>query len=85
MSKVKILSALKKKNIFPIRVEYMRGCPTPSGCANGWDLEFTEHLEGLIYELDSDVEFSTVMEFDDLKSVMDWIVKLPVMQREGGD
>lgn len=79
MSKVKILSALKKKNIVPTNVEYVRGCPTPSGYANGWDLEFPEELEDVIYELDSNVEFSTFMEFDDLKSVMDWIDELPAI------
>lgn len=79
MSKVKILSALKKKNIVPTNVEYVRGCPTPSGYANGWDLEFPEELEDVIYELNSNVEFSTFMEFDDLKSVMVWIDGLPVI------
>ena len=79
MSKRKILSALKKKNITPSRVEYMRGCPTPSGYANGWDLDFPEHLEDVIYSLDSGVEFSSSMEFDGLESVMDWIDALPAV------
>ena len=79
MSKRKILSALKKKNISPSRVEYMRGCPTPSGYANGWDLDFPEHLEDVIYELDSGVDFSSSMEFDDLESVMNWIEELPII------
>ena len=45
MSKRKILSALKKKNIPVERVEYVRGQPTPSGYANGWSIEITEEVK----------------------------------------
>ena len=45
MSKRKILAAFKKKNIPVVHVQYMRGCPTPSGYASGWDIEITEDTE----------------------------------------
>jgi len=79
MSKRKILTALKKKNIQALSIEYKRGCPTPSGYANGWDLEFSEDLETLIYSIDSECDFSTFIEFDDLKQVLNWIETLPAL------
>ncbi|MCG7550900.1 hypothetical protein [Pseudoalteromonas sp. Of7M-16] len=79
MSSRKILAALKKKNITAIRCEYLRGCPTPSGYANGYDLEFDEALEDVIFNLDQSCHFDSIMELDDLQSVLDWIDTLPVV------
>lgn len=79
MSKRIILSELKNKNIFPLRVEYMRGCPTPYGYANGWEIEITEELEEIIYDLDNSCEVTQTMEFDNLDQVLLWIASLPIV------
>lgn len=77
MSKVKILRKLKIKGIVPINVEFIRSEPTPYGYASGWNLEFNEDIEDIIYELSPDTEFSTLMEFGKLSDVTDWIDTLP--------
>lgn len=82
MSKRKIESALKRKGITPTRVEYMRSCPTPSGCGCGWDIELLDETEDMIYEADSTVNASTYMEFDDLNHVLSWIETLPNISQE---
>lgn len=76
MSKRKILAALKKKNIPVERVEYMRGEPTPSGYANGWDIEITEDTEDMLF----DAGFSNcgqVNEIDTTAEVIEWIESMP--------
>lgn len=78
MSKRKILAALKKKNIPVARVEYMRGQPTPSGYANGWDIEITEDTENRLF----DAGFSNceqVNEIDTTDEVIDWISTMPTL------
>jgi hypothetical protein len=50
VSKRKILAALKKKNIPVERVVYMRGVPTTSGYASGWDIEITEETENRLFD-----------------------------------
>ncbi|EOW9487979.1 hypothetical protein ACOCGL_003445 [Vibrio cholerae] len=75
MSKRKIERLLKSKGITATRIEYERGCPTPSGYANGWTLEFTEETENLVHENGGDL--STDMEFDNLQDVIEFISALP--------
>lgn len=79
MSVRKIKSELKKKGFKPILVEYERGCPTPSGYGNGYNIVFEEDVELLdrIYDYDPDVEFSSYMEIDTLEEVLEWIEELP--------
>lgn len=83
MSKRKIISALSRKNITPVSIKFVRGCPTPSGYANGYDLEFHEDLEDIIYELDTHCDFSSYMEFDDINAVLVWIGTLPIVVKGG--
>lgn len=73
MSKRQILAALKKKNIYPVNVEYQRSCPTPSGYASGWDIELSDTAESYIEQINPEVEVSTFMEFDSLEDVLEWI------------
>lgn len=78
MSKRKILAALKKKNIPVVRVEYMRGQPTPSGYANGWDIEITEDTVNSLF----DAGFSNceqLNEIDTTDDVIDWINTMPTL------
>lgn len=78
MSKRKILAALKKKNIPVERVQYMRGEPTPSGYANGWDIEITEDTENRLF----DAGFSNceqLNEIDTTDEVIDWISTMPTL------
>ncbi len=78
MSKRKILAALKKRSIPVVRVEYMRGQPTPSGYANGWDIEITEETENKLF----DAGFSNceqVNEIDTTDDVIDWINTMPTL------
>lgn len=79
MSKRKILAALKKKNIPVERVEYMRGCPTPSGYANGWDIVITEDTENRLF----DAGFSNCCqenEIDTTDEVIEWIESMPELK-----
>ena len=79
MSKRKILAALKKKNIPVERVEYMRGEPTPSGYANGWDIEITEDTENRLF----DAGFSNceqVNEIDTTDEVIEWVESMPKLK-----
>jgi len=82
MSKRKILAALRKKNIEPISITYERGCPTPIGYADGWELEFSERIEELIYDLNPKIELDTFMEFDSLREVLDWVDTLPALAKD---
>lgn len=78
MSKRKILAAFKKKNIPVERVEYMRAEPTPSGYANGWDIEITEDTENRLF----DAGFSNceqLNEIDTTDEVIDWISTMPTL------
>ena len=78
MSKRKILSAFKNKNIPVERVEYMRGQPTPNGYANGWDIEITEDTENRLF----DAGFSDCSQFNEIDTtdeVIDWIAKMPAL------
>ncbi len=78
MSKRKILAALKKKNIPVERVQYMRGEPTPSGYANGWDIEITDETVGRLY----DAGFSNCSQFNEIdttEEVIDWISTMPTL------
>lgn len=79
MSKRKILAALKKKNIMAVRVEYMRVCPTPSGLADGWDIEISEETENKLF----DAGFSNceqVNEIDTASEVIEWVESMPVLK-----
>ena len=74
MSKRIILSKLKNKNIYPVSVEYLRGCPTPYGYTDGWDIEFSDECVDYIYDTyKSSRELENFMEFDTLKNVLDWV------------
>ena len=78
MSKRKILSALKKKNIPVERVEYVRGQPTPSGYANGWSIEITEEVENRLFDAGfSDCEQEN--EIDTTGEVIEWINTMPTL------
>lgn len=78
MSKRKILSALKKKNIPVVRVEYMRGQPTPSGYANGWDIEITEETENKLFDAGFD-DCEQINEIDTTSEVLSWIDTMPTL------
>lgn len=80
MSKTKIISALKAKGYTPLDIQYQRSCPVPEGYASGWDLEFDEATEELVYKADWRCKFTTFMEFDNLKAVMDWVDTLPTIK-----
>lgn len=78
MSKRKILAAFKKKNIPVARVEYMRGCPTPSGYANGWDIEITEDTVNRLF----DTGFSNCEQLNEIDTTDDtiaWINTMPTL------
>ena len=79
MSKRKILAALKKKNVPAERVEYMRGCPTPSGYANGWDIEISEDTEDRLFH-EGFENCSTVNELDTTEDVLEWIESMPILK-----
>jgi len=72
-----IESILKNKNIPTNRIEYVRGCPTPSGYANGWCVDISEDTETRIQELGGKCEM--YMEFDTLAEVLKWANGLPVL------
>lgn len=76
MSKRKIVSALKRKNVPFVRVEYVRGCPTPSGYANGWDIEISEETEDRLFEAGFS-NCSTMNEIDTTEEVLEWIGAMP--------
>lgn len=77
MSKRKILSELKKKNIHPLCVNFERSSPTPQGYASGWDIEFSESDEDSVYMQDKKCKFDTFMEFESLSDVIKFIKTLP--------
>ncbi|MCL1126725.1 hypothetical protein [Shewanella surugensis] len=79
MSARKIKSALTKKNIPVERVEYVRGCPTPSGYANGWDIDISEETVEQIYMKDEVASPEQNNEFDTLSDVLDWVESLPAL------
>lgn len=79
MSARKIKSALTKKNIPVERVEYVRGCPTPSGYANGWDIDISEETVEQIYMKDEVASPEQNNEFDTLADVLDWVESLPAL------
>lgn len=66
MSSKKILSALKKKGITPVNVEYVRSTPTPTGYAAGWEIELSDY--------DSDTYCEDIYnDLDTFDEVMEWI------------
>lgn len=79
MSKRKILAALKKKNIPVERIEYMRGCPTPSGYANGWDIEISENTENRLFDAGFE-DCSTINEIDTTDQVLEWVERMPILE-----
>lgn len=76
MSKEKIERLLKAKNIPTIRVEYETGCPVPGGFASGWSIDITEETEDDLFRKGF-LDCQTMMEFDSLSAVTDWIETLP--------
>jgi hypothetical protein len=79
MSKRKILAALKKKNVPVERIEYMRGVPTPSGYANGWDIEITEETEDRLFDAGfSDCQQTN--EIDTTDEVIEWVESMPILK-----
>ena len=79
MSKRKILAALKRKGIPVVRVEYMRGCPTPSGYANGWDIEISEETENKLFDKGFD-NCTTINEIDTTDEALEWVESMPTLQ-----
>ncbi|MBL4832635.1 MAG: hypothetical protein JKY26_01565 [Pseudomonas sp.] len=80
MSKIKIEAALKRKGITAKNIEYQHSCPVPEGLASGWDIEFSEEMEYLVWAADESCGFSTFEEFDSLNSALNWIKKLPIIK-----
>tara|TARA_R110002124_G_C8691630_1_gene493095 strand:+ start:410 stop:652 length:243 start_codon:yes stop_codon:yes gene_type:complete len=78
MSKRKILAALKKKNIPVERVKYMHGEPTPSGHANGWDIEITEDTENRLFDAGFS-DCAQLNEIDTADEVIEWISLMPTL------
>ncbi len=76
MSKRKIERLLKAKGIKADRIEYMRGEPTPSGYANGWDIDFSEETEEEVY-VAGNSELECYMQFDTANDVYEFIEQLP--------
>lgn len=76
MSKRKILSALKKKGIVPLHIEYVRGDVVPEGYANGWDIEFSDEDGDLAFDLGF-VGLDGFMQFDTTQEVLEYIDKIP--------
>lgn len=81
MSATKIKKLLKAKGIIPERVEYMRSCPTPSGYAKGWDIDFTEEDVNKVFARGYS-GINRYMEFGDLAEVLDYIEWLPTLGGE---
>jgi hypothetical protein len=79
MSKRKILAAFKRKNIPVVRIEYMRGCPTPSGYANGWDIEITRETEDLLFDAGFEA-CTTLNELDTTSDVIEWVESMPTLK-----
>ena len=79
MSKRRILAAFRKKNIPVERVEYIRGCPTPSGYANGWDIEIDLEVEDKLFEAGFE-DCSTYNEIDTTEEVLEWIDGMPTLK-----
>lgn len=82
MSKRKIESALKIKGIKARTIEYVRGEPTPSGYASGWNVEIEEETEDLIFIKDSSADASEFMEFESTSEVLRWIKQLPNLKEQ---
>ena len=56
----------------------MRGQPTPSGYANGWDIEITEEIESKLF----DAGFSDckqLNEIDTTDEVIKWVESMPAL------
>lgn len=80
MSKQKIQTALNKKNIPYERIEYQRGCVTPSGYANGWDIEITKETEDRLFSAGfKDCEL--INEKDTTEEVLIWIENMPQLEK----
>ena len=82
MSAKKIRALLKKKNIPVIAIAFQKSCPTPSGYASGYNLEFSEDVEESVCSKDMECEFHTFMEFDNLQDVITFIDTLPTLTKE---
>lgn len=76
MSKRKIIAALKRKSIPFVNVKYVRGCPTPSGYANGWDIEISEETQERLFSAGF-ANCSTMNEIDTTEEALDWVGSMP--------
>lgn len=86
MSARKIKAALKKKNINPISVKYVRGYLDQDGYVNGYDIKFSEEFESAVLEVNESVQFGLYMDFENIQEVMKWIETLPALEPlEGGE
>ena len=77
MSSVKIKLELNKKGIEADRIEYVRGSPTPTGYAQGWDIDISDKVENAIYIANKCCKAENFMQFDNLEQVYKWINQLP--------
>lgn len=79
MSKLAITKALKEKGLFA-EVEFIRGSPTPSGYANGWDVFLEESSKEKLF----DAGFRGVDEPDcaNVTEVLEWVDTLPDCSRQ---
>lgn len=81
MSKIKVQSILKKKSIQVESISYIRGCPTPCGYANGWEVELSCKITDKIYELTQDENIFNLMEFDNVSKMLEWANNLPDLNK----
>jgi len=79
MSRRKILAALKKKNIPAERVEYIRGDPTPSGYADGWDIDMSEDTVDKLFEAGF-IRCQEDNQVDTTDEAIEWIESMPALK-----
>jgi len=79
MSKRKILAALKKKNIPSERVEYIRGDPTPSGYANGWDIDLSEDTVNKLFDAGL-ILCQEYNQIDTTDEAIEWVENMPTLK-----
>jgi len=74
----KIRSALKKKGIEAVSIEWVTGIAVPECLTSGYDIEFSQETEDLLFDAGFD-ELTTHMEFHTLDEVLSFISLLPTV------
>lgn len=80
MSKRKIVTALKKKNIPFERLEYIRGSPTPSGYADGWELDISDITEDRLFLAGFENCQALENDLGSLAEAIAWVERLPYLE-----